>query len=79
MKTCLTLTPDLAASLKWMPVSCAYRRLAEGRGLAWWHPLVCGNPHAIHDVGVSVRGKAISEDEVDMDQLEDYIVEDLDS
>ena len=32
---CVQLTPDNIERLKWMPLSCAYRRLHEGRTLAW--------------------------------------------
>ncbi len=70
---CVQLTPENAGALNWMPQTCAYRLLAEGKNLYWWHPLVSGNPNSVHEAGISVRGKAISEDRVD--DLEDHIVD----
>jgi hypothetical protein len=58
---CIKLTPGNIEDLLWMPRSCAYRRLHEGRDLAWWHPLVSGDPESVHEAGVSIRGQTISE------------------
>ena len=58
---CIKLTPDNIDNLMWMPKSCAYRRLHEGRGLADWHPLVSGDPESVHRAGVSIRGQTVSE------------------
>lgn len=75
MPTCLVLTPDLARQLSWMPKTCAYRLVAEGKDLEWWHPLVSGNPNTVHDAGISVRWRTLAEKDVDMENLEDYIVD----
>ena len=58
---CIKLTPNNIEALGWMPKSCAYRRLWEGRPLASWHPLVSGDPESVHRAGVSIRGQIISE------------------
>jgi len=62
---CIKLTPHNIASLPWMPGSCAYRRLHEGKTLPAWHPLVTGDAESVHAAGVSVRGQTISEAALD--------------
>jgi uncharacterized cysteine cluster protein YcgN (CxxCxxCC family) len=59
---CVSLTPNLAASLAWLPDTCAYRLRADGEPLPDWHYLVSGDRETVHSAGVSVIGKAISED-----------------
>lgn len=73
--TCLVLTPELVHSLKWMPSTCAYRKLAEGKDLEWWHPLVSGDPETVHRARISVRRKTVSEDEINPDDLEDHVTD----
>ena len=58
---CIKLTPGNIEDLLWMPKSCAYRRLHEGRDLAAWHPLVSGDRESVQEAGVSIRGQTISE------------------
>jgi uncharacterized cysteine cluster protein YcgN (CxxCxxCC family) len=62
---CLVLSADETSTFRWLPASCAYRRLAEGRDLPEWHPLVTGNPESAHEAGVSVRNKVVSETDSD--------------
>ena len=63
VSSCLVLSADEPEAFAWLPGSCAYRRLAEGRELPAWHPLVCGDPQAVHRAGISARGQAVSEDD----------------
>ncbi|MFN3867627.1 MAG: YcgN family cysteine cluster protein [Hyphomicrobiaceae bacterium] len=77
MPDCVAITPDKVRSLAWLPVSCSYRRIADGRGLAWWHPLVSGTPETVHQAGISVRGWALSERRVSADDVLRYIISDF--
>lgn len=58
---CVQLTPVSVGSLSWLPSTCAYRVLSEGKPLAWWHPLVSGDPETVHQAGISVRGRVVTE------------------
>jgi uncharacterized cysteine cluster protein YcgN (CxxCxxCC family) len=72
---CVQLTPETLETITWLPPSCAYVLLSEGKDLYWWHPLVSGDPETVHTAGVSVRGRVgASESEVPDDLLEDHIV-----
>ena len=72
---CVVLEPGNIAGLNFMPSTCAYRLLSEGRDLPSWHHLVCGDPRAVHLAGISVQGKVLSERDVPDEDLEDHIVE----
>ncbi|UGY13076.1 YcgN family cysteine cluster protein [Bradyrhizobium septentrionale] len=72
---CVRLTPENVRTLNWLPPSCGYRLVAEGRDLYWWHPLISGDPNTVHEAGVSVRGR-VQGTEIDVNDadLEDHIV-----
>jgi uncharacterized protein len=73
---CLQLTPHNVTDLSWLPPTCGYRLIAQGRDLYWWHPLVSGDAETVHIAGVSVRGRVSAfEQDVSDEQLEDYLVD----
>jgi len=69
---CVVLSAENITSLGWMPSTCAYRLVAEGKDLPEWHHLICGNRDMIHEVGASVRGRTVAE--ADAPDLEHHIV-----
>ena len=72
---CVPLTPQNVTELTWLPPTCAYKLVAEGRDLYWWHPLVSGDPDTVHYAGISVRGRMVSEKDVAVEEYEDHLVD----
>jgi uncharacterized cysteine cluster protein YcgN (CxxCxxCC family) len=71
VEDCVGLTPQNVATISWLPSTCAYRLLARGEDLYWWHPLLSGDPETVHAAGISVRGR-ITALETDLKDAEDY-------
>ncbi|MCX8956167.1 YcgN family cysteine cluster protein [Erwinia psidii] len=61
---CIKLTRENLPTFSWLPPSCAYRVLAEGKHLPVWHPLRTGSKAAMHAQRISVRHIAVRESEV---------------
>ncbi|AVO36868.1 YcgN family cysteine cluster protein [Pukyongiella litopenaei] len=73
---CIVLSPsNIDDNLYWMPATCAYRLVHEGRPLHDWHPLISGDPETVHSAGVSVRNMTVPEFAVDEDDWDDHIIE----
>lgn len=70
---CVRLTPEKLHQIDWLPSTCAYLLLAEGKDLPDWHPLVTGDPESVHAAGQSVRGWTVSEDEAG--DLEHHLID----
>lgn len=76
---CLKLEPGNFEHLTWLPGTCAYRLLSEGRPLPIWHPLLNGGRKAMENAGQTVSGKVISEEYVHAEGYEDHLVDWVDS
>ncbi len=77
---CIFLTPkNLPKHLHWIPDTCAYRLLYEGRPLYDWHPLISGDTNSVHTAGISVQGWTVPEFEVDEDDWDNYLIEEPDT
>lgn len=70
---CLRLTPNNLGDCRWLPATCGYRLVAEGKDLPEWHPLISGDPATVHAAGVSARGRVVSEQTVD--DLADHVID----
>ena len=71
---CVELTPDRISEFSWLPSTCSYRLLAEGKDLPEWHPLVSGSADSVHRTHHSVKGRIFSEKNIHPDDLEDHII-----
>ncbi|GJD53647.1 hypothetical protein OPKNFCMD_6424 [Methylobacterium crusticola] len=72
---CVRLTPETVRALTWLPPTCGYRLVRDGRDLPWWHPLVSGTRRTVHEAGISVSGRVSGhEEEFTTDELPDRIV-----
>ena len=73
---CIVLRPyNIDQHAYWMPRTCAYRLLWQGKSLPAWHPLLSGDPETVHDAGVSMRHRTVPEFEVGEDDWEDHLIE----
>ena len=73
---CRKLTPQSVREIPWLPKTCAYRLVAEGKPLLPWHPLRSGSPESVHAAGISVRGRTGgSERTVKLRNYLDHIVD----
>ena len=71
---CVKLTKDNLDKIDFMPPSCAYRLLHEGKDLPQWHPLVSSRADSVVEAGMSVKGRVIAEMAFDGDS-EDRVVD----
>lgn len=71
---CVWLRPEDVDKFHWLPSTCSYRLIAEGKPLPEWHHLISGNKNTVHQAGISVKGRVLSEEFVHPDGLEEHII-----
>lgn len=75
VRDCIKLTPETVREIRWLPQTCAYRLVAEGKPLAPWHHLISGSYDSVHTAGISVKGRiGGSEKTVDLEDYPSHIV-----
>ena len=71
---CIWLTPEQAHSFHWLPDTCAYRLVAEGKPLYDWHPLISGDPNSVHAAEISLKGTGIPDDKIPEEEWQSRII-----
>ena len=71
---CVRLTPRLVREANWLPHTCAYRLIAEGKELPVWHPLRTGDANSVFEAGIAIRGRTVSATSVHQNDLDDMVV-----
>ena len=73
--TCHRLSADTLEQIYFMPRTCAYRLLAEGKPLPPWHPLVAGNREQMQQAGITLQGRVLSERYVHPDGWDEHVID----
>ena len=71
---CVWLKPEMVDEFFWLPSTCTYRLVAEGKNLPQWHPLISGDTESVHISGNSIKDKVYSENHIHPDEVEEYII-----
>ncbi len=71
---CLSISAETASEYDWLPQTCAYRLLAIGKPLESWHPLIAGNREEMDRLGISVKGRVLSEKDIHPKDLEEQVL-----
>ena len=73
---CVDLRKLDTAQYYWLPATCAYRLVHEGKDLPAWHPLVSNKTTSLHALGISIQSYAQKTSVGDkLENLEDFIIE----
>lgn len=73
---CVKLRPQDVDAFHWLPPSCAYRLVHEGKDLPDWHPLISGRSESVIEANASVLSYyEVKDNEIREEDFVDYIIE----
>lgn len=71
---CLWLKPEHLPEFNWLPQSCSYRLIYEGKPLPPWHHLISGTRKTVHKSFNSIKHFYVCESRVPESKWEDHII-----
>ncbi len=71
---CMSVRPLNEQKLSWLPPSCAYRLISEGKPLEKWHPLVSGSSETVFEAGITMQHLCINETSVAFEELIHHVI-----
>lgn len=72
---CQAMNANNIKEYYWLPPTCAYRRIQEGKSLPEWHYLICGDKNAVHTTSFSAKGCEVYNPEIDFEEVQLYSLE----
>ena len=72
---CIQLTPENIPTIGWLPPTCGYRLVMEGKDLFDWHTLKSGSNDTVHVADISIRGRAVPDDGIAPEEYENHLVD----
>ncbi len=73
VKDCVVLSYNNIELLNWMPKTCSYKLVHQGKDLPEWHHLIHGNFEKMLKEKKCVRDRVINEKNIRKKDLQDYI------
>jgi len=74
VKNCVKLNASKVKEFHWLPTTCAYRLLSEGKALYDWHPLISGTSSSVVNAGIGIKGRVLPEQVVNEEEWEEHVV-----
>jgi len=73
---CVKLRPEDVQEFHWLPPTCGYRLIHEGKDLPEWHPLISGRQETVIEANASVLSYyEVKDNEISDEDFVDYIMD----